>query len=93
MEQHECLSYQVKPELTKIGFSEFYVGKIFSSKWIHDSVESGKCLPCDAYFVCFNSAEISRKLNIGKKKKYTVIEGMKLYELLTNQKNAQTSST
>ena len=36
--------------------------------------------------------EKARKLNIAKKKKYTIIEGIKLYEIITNQKNLQTNS-
>jgi len=34
-----------------------------------------------------NVEENSRKLNISKKKKYTVIEGMKLYETMTNHRS------
>ena len=84
VEQHECFTYQLKPENSKSGFSEFYIGKIHSGKWITDSITCGKCQPADTYFVCINSSDSARKLNIGKKKKYTVIEGMKLYELITN---------
>ena len=36
--------------------------------------------------------ENARRLNIGKKKKYTIIEGIKLYEIITNQKNLQENS-
>jgi hypothetical protein len=34
-----------------------------------------------------NIDEKSRQLNIGKAKKYTIIEGIRLYETITNQKN------
>ena len=44
-------------------------------------------MPADTYFVAQNLNENARKLNIGKKKKYTIIEGIKLYEIITNQKN------
>lgn len=33
--------------------------------------------------------DMARKLNIAKKKKYTIMEGIRLYELITNQRNSQ----
>ena len=77
----------------KTSFSEYYKGPIYSSKWIVDSIQQGKCLNKDDYFVCINIDERSRMLNIGKKKKYTVIEGIKLYEMITNHKNLQINNT
>lgn len=88
VEQHECFTYQIKPDNAKTSFSEYYLGKIYSSKWITDSIAICKLQPADSYFVCFNTSEQSRKMNIGKKKKYTVIEGLKLYDIITNHKNA-----
>ena len=68
----------------KVSFKEFYGGKIFAARWITDSINQKKCLSADTYFLAANTSEEARKLNIGKKKKYTIIEGMKLYELITN---------
>jgi len=94
VDQHECFTYQIKPEIVRTGFSDYFVGKIYSSKWITDSIAQGKCLPCDNYFVCVSFEDATKlRLNIGKKKKYTIIEGIKLYEVITNQRNLQANSS
>lgn len=36
---------------------------------------------------------MAKRLNIAKKKKYTIVEGMNLYEIISNQKNINVSST
>jgi hypothetical protein len=43
----------------------------------------------DNFFLTENYDDRARKLNIAKKKKYTIIEGIKLYDIITNQKNLQ----
>ena len=93
IDQHECFTYQIKPEGLKTGFTEYYNGRIYSSKWIIDSITQGKCISSETYFITQNLDEKARKLNIGKKKKYTIIEGIKLYEIITNQKNLQANSS
>jgi hypothetical protein len=51
---------------------------------VYESVEEGKLLKKDDYFICINIDERSKVLNLGKKKKYTMIEGIMLYEIITN---------
>jgi len=93
IDQHECISYQIKPDNARdINFSNFYKGAIHSSKWIYESIKLGKLDNKDRYFLCINIDEKSRCLNINKTKKYTIIEGMKLYETVTNQKNIDVNS-
>jgi hypothetical protein len=92
VEQHECFTYQIKPDNVKVGFHEFFAGKIFSSRWLTESVAAGKYRPADDYFLVMNQSESARRLNISKKKKYTIIEGLRLYEIITNQKAGQTNS-
>jgi hypothetical protein len=93
VDQHECFTYQIKPDGIRTGFYEFYRGNIYSSKWIDGSIERGKCLPPDSYLLTQNIDDKARKLNIAKKKKYTIMEGIKLYELITNQKSIQTNTS
>lgn len=57
-----------------------------------ESIANGKFSNPESYYVAQNIDEKARRLNIGKKKKYTINEGMKLYELITNQKNMSTNS-
>ncbi len=76
--------------MIKTGFGDFYLGKIYSARWLTECLSRGRMVPCDEYFLVTNTnEELAKKLNIGKKKKYTIMEGIKLYELITNQRNSQ----
>ena len=77
----------MRPENYKADFPEYFKGTIYSAKWIYDSVAEGKCLNKEDYFICINISENSKRLNVGKKKKYTIIEGIKLYDTVNNHKN------
>ena len=40
VEQHECYTYQIKPESAKmLKQRDFYLGDIYLSSWITDSIE------------------------------------------------------
>ena len=93
IDQNECFTYQIKPEGTKTSFTEYYPGKIYSSKLITDCITQGKSLNAETYYVAQNIDPKARQLNIGKKKKYTIIEGIKLYEIITNQRNLTQNSS
>ena len=56
-------------------------------------IAQNKCVNKENYFLCINIDEKSRLLNIGKKKKYTIIEGIKLYEMLNQHKNLQINNS
>jgi hypothetical protein len=85
-DQHECFTYQIKPDAKKYTFEHFYKGPLYHEHWIGHSVAEGKVLNKEDYFICINVEERSRRLNIAKKKKYTIIEGIKLYETMNNIK-------
>ena len=84
VDQHECFTFQIKLDGVKTSFSDFFLGKIYSNKWLIECLTRGKTVPCDEYHVVTNTSSEARKLNINKKKKYTIMEGIKLYELITN---------
>lgn len=86
-DQHECFTYQLKLENAKTNLTEYYKGAIYSSKWITDSISEGKILKKEDYFMCININEKSKRLNISKKKKYTIIEGIKMFDTVGGQKN------
>lgn len=93
IEQCECNTIQIKPDGIKTGFTEYFPGKIYSSRLITESIKLGKFTNIESFYVAQNIEANARRLNIGKKKKYTILEGIKLYELTTNQKNLSTNST
>lgn len=92
-DQHECFTYQLKLENAKTNFQDYYKGPIYSSKWVMESIAEGKLLKKDDYFMCINVHEKSRKLNIGKKKKYTIIEGIKIFETVGSHKKEHLNSS
>eukprot|EP00347_Sterkiella_histriomuscorum_P011097 403373765 len=89
LDTSESFSYQIKPDGSKTSFDNFYKGPIYSGRWIIQSVQEKKVLNRDDFFICMNVSPRALSLNLSKKKKYTISEGMKLYEALTNQKNTQ----
>lgn len=91
-DQHECFTYQLKLDKVKTNFQEYYKGAIYSTKWIIESIKEGKLLKKEDYFMCINVHEKSRRLNIGKKKKYTIIEGIKMFETVGGHKSEQVNT-
>lgn len=83
----------MKLENAKTNFTEYYKGDIYSSKWITDSISEGKLQKREDYFMCININEKSKRLNIGKKKKYTIIEGIKLFETVSMHKTLQVNTS
>lgn len=49
-------------------------------------------LPFKDYFVTINEGKEALKLNIGKKKRYTVMEGVKLYQIMGAKKTSKVGS-
>lgn len=92
IDQHESFTYQLKPDNEKLGYLSFYKGNIYSARWISESVASKKLLKKEEYFLCINIDEKSKKLNIAKKKKYTIVEGIKFFEVIMSHKNSSISN-
>lgn len=36
VDQHECFTFQIKPDIVKTGLVDYYLGKIYSAKWINE---------------------------------------------------------
>jgi hypothetical protein len=86
VDQHECCSFQIKPNSAQnVGFNAFYMGSIYSETWITDSIKSGRFLNKDTYFLVENKDPSSLKLNVGKKKRYSIAEGILMYEIMGAQ--------
>jgi hypothetical protein len=69
-------------------FHQYYRGNIYSARWIYESVKNKKFMKRDDYFLCINVDASSKRLNIAKKKKYTIIEGLKLFETVSSHKGS-----
>ena len=92
IDQHECNSYQIKPENAKLKIRDFYKGQIYGSEWVKDHIQEVETLKNkfeilgnkmlakkDDYALFENKSDESKKLNISKKKKFTINEGIKLF--------------
>jgi hypothetical protein len=105
VDQHECFTYQIKPEHAKLKMKDFYQGSIYVCNWIRDSIDSNKGNPTNIggtkmlgkkddnkLSECNNPS--SKKLNISKKKKFTIVEGIKLFQIMgsNNTSNLNKSS-
>ena len=87
IDQYECSSYQIRPNSkTELDFNNFYAGTLYDEQWIKDSIAIGHLIPKDEYKLGENDSEEALKLNMGKRKKITIVEGMKLYKILGAQK-------
>jgi hypothetical protein len=77
----------LKPEgvLDNVGLNSFYRGEIYSSVWIVDSVKKQKLLPKSNYLLTNNTSSQAIKLNIGKRKRYSISEGILMYEIMGAQ--------
>lgn len=97
VDQHECCTYQVRPENVKsLKFKDYYEGPIYSDVWIQQSIskvkEGSTVLGGEKFIQCrkeheivVNSAEKGcKKLIISKKKKFTITEGLKMFDLITS---------
>ena len=74
---------------------DFYQGSIYVCNWIRDSVESNKGNPMqiggtkmmakkDDNFLSECNNMSCKKLNISKKKKFTIVEGIKLFQIMSS---------
>jgi len=96
VEQHECYTFQIKPEYAKkLKQRDFYLGNIYLSSWITDKIQENLKTPeklCgfemntkkDDHYLNNNQSPNCKKLNISKKKKFTVIEGIKLFCIINS---------
>ena len=50
--------------------------------WIFDCVKMGRLQNKENYFLIENNDPSALKLNIGKKKRYSMIEGVHMYEIM-----------
>ena len=89
VEQHECFTYQIKPGEVKLKAKDFYEGTIYHSKWIDEAVDQCESKPTviggnkvmaikDDNFLMECPNTNCKQLNIGKKKRFTIVEGIKL---------------
>lgn len=100
MDQHECFTYQIKPKLgNKLKPKDFYLGNLYDQEWIEEAIRrNGKLktqlggnlvlsIKDDFKFTTFQTGdERCRKLNIGRKKRFTICEGIMMFQIISSNK-------
>ena len=69
-----------------LDFNNFYKGAIYDEAWIRDSITLGILQNKVEYEFSINDSHEALRLNIGKRKRMTIVEGMKIYSLLGARK-------
>lgn len=87
-EFHECQTTQIKPDVP-LNFNSFYEGKIYHESFIYECIANNKLEKFDSYYINDCTAEKGQKLNIGKRKIFTIMEGIKLYLVFGSKKTKQ----
>jgi len=70
-----------------LNFDSFYPGKIYHERYVSESILKEKKEKVDDYIVGECPVEKGLKLNIGKRKNFTIMEGIKIYQMLGNKKS------
>jgi hypothetical protein len=73
--------------------ASFFKGGIYSTKWITDSLKARKLLSKEDFLITLNNDDDSRVLEVPRNAKFTIAEGMKIYEIASQQKEMSLTST
>lgn len=60
---------------------DFYMGEVYSEKWIIDSITHGELQDCDDYILWSVGSADALKLQLKKRLLYTIREVYKVYDL------------
>lgn len=63
--------------------SQYYLGEVYTAKWLYDSIEEGKLLDKSFYEHDYVGAEVAKKFELEREwNLYTIREGYKVYEIV-----------
>lgn len=65
-EYHECFTYQLQTLNDKFSHHHFFQGKVFSAKWIVESVREGQLLDPEQFLAFENSDKDCKRLDFCK---------------------------
>lgn len=79
---HECFSYQICPLSVSLPKSNYFYGDVYSSSWILDSIYKKELLDHNSYLEFENKEKSIKRIEFTcEKVKYTIREGIKIFEL------------
>lgn len=97
VDQHECFTYQIKPNDAKLlKVKDFYKGTVYLDCWIKEAINEAMnkenpneiggnkmIQKKDDHILLEANKDKCKNLNVSKKKKFTIIEGLKLFSLMS----------
>ena len=100
VDQHECFTYQIKPkEASKLKPKDFYQGSLYDQEWIEEAIRRHNGIKSqlggntvlsikdDYKFTTFPADDARcKKLHIGRKKRFTISEGMMMFQIISSNK-------
>jgi hypothetical protein len=93
-EFHECFTYQIEPVLEVPSQKSFFVGDVYSARWLVDSVKAGELLSRNEYHR-YKNEEVPgiMRFAFGKSNvKYTIREAIQIFKLGLQNKEYSKSS-
>ena len=88
----EAYTFQVKPDKEANDAKDFHTGKVFSYKWITDSISQGKFLDNSKYLLGFNKNPQRKTLPKGRTA-YTITEILQMLDFVEKQKQGNDASS
>jgi hypothetical protein len=84
VDTYEAYVYQLKiPKSGRKSVKTFHRGQIYSSEWIHDSIENGKLIEdIDDYLIGFHNKSDLCTIPKGTRKQYTITEVLRIWEYI-----------
>lgn len=83
---YEAYSFQIKPDKYCKEPSFFYTGKVYSDKWIYDSIQKGEFIwPNNKYLLGFNK-NLKKKSLPKSRCNYTITEILQIMDFAERQK-------
>lgn len=92
-EYHECCTIQIKPTISDLQYDSFFPGDIYSEKWLAACVKANKIVKKEEFYVGNVPIGQGQRLNLSKRKKFTIMEGMTLYKILGKRRTANEQNT
>ena len=86
-EFHECCTIQIKPNV-HYEMSSFYPGEIYEETWLYKCISANKIVKKEEFFLMTCPSDKGQRLNLSKRKRFTIMEGLTLYKILGKKKVA-----
>lgn len=91
---HECFTYQICPLSVSLPKNNYFYGDVYSTNWILDSISRRTLLDPNEYLEFVNKEKSIKRIEFSNEKvKYTVREGLKIFELALANQGANSGAT